>query len=223
MKIFQTKIEAIKKPALGVAFVFYALICIFIESPRPHAILPINGNPHTCPLISEGAFPREIKGKVITLKKLTMNDFPDYFKMFSVQARKMLSFPLDINDEKWTKSYFEYDLNREKNGEIIFYGIFDNVDKCFIGIIDIRAFWRYDPGQMGCWLNEKYYGGGRMNEAVQIACSTFCHVMNTKVVNAYVEPFNQRSFAALRKFGFEHIGFSYKKKNQPYYILEWYL
>lgn len=204
------------------ALIAYAITCCMVAPQRPHAADPIGSNPHHFKMLNVAAFPQEIKGKLVTLKVLTADHIPAYHAMFSLKVREGLSFPMDLNDTDFTKSYVEYQLYRQKIGEMIIYAIFDNKDQCLIGTVEMRAFWRRDPGQFGCWLNEKYWGGGRLMEAIDLFINTYFEVMDVPVVSAYVEPFNQRSFAAMKKAGFEFVGFSERKGKLEYYALEKY-
>ncbi len=213
---------SIKQFLLIVGLSWYAVICFLVEQPRPHCASPIGTNPHTFTLVSPEAFPSEIKGNVITLKKMKQADFEPFFEMFSDQVRKMFSFSDETKTDAWKKSFFEYELWRQKQGEMLYYCIYDNAENRLVGGIDIRAFWRHDPGMIGFWINEKYYGSGRMHEATNLLVEKYLEVMDIPVINAYVEPFNQRSFAACKKFGFEFIGFSQKGSERFFYVLERY-
>lgn len=218
-KVFSKKF---RKYWLVTVLVLYGVICFLIEKPHPHAVDPIGGNPHTFTLVPRGVFPDTIRGKIITLKRITKDQTDAYHEMFSEQARRMLSFSPDANDKEFTESYVNVQTWRHDMREMLCYTINDNRDKRLIGMIDIRVFWRHDPGQTGFWLNEKYYGGGRMKEAVDLLVKAYFQVMDVSVVNAYVEPFNPRSFAACKKYGFEFVGFSQKKDRPFYYVLERY-
>ncbi|MBL4588069.1 GNAT family N-acetyltransferase [Candidatus Babeliales bacterium] len=211
-----------RKYWLAIVLFFYVAICFFIEQPRPHAVFPIGENPHTFTMVPRGVFPDTVRGKVVTLKVMTKSQTDQYYEMFSEQARRGLNFPLDTTDREWTDSYVNYQIWRHEKREMLCYAIHDNTDKHLIGFIDLRVFWRQDPGQMGFWINEKYYGGGRMREAVDLLVNAYFQIMDVSVVNAYVEPFNHRSFAACKKFGFEFVGFSHKKDRPFYYVLERY-
>jgi hypothetical protein len=144
---------SIKQLLLIIGLSWYAFICFLFEQPRPHCAYPIGTNPHAFTLVSPGAFPTEIKGNVITLKKMKQADFEPFFEMFSDQVRKMFSFSDETKTDAWKKSFFEYEQWRQKQGEILYYCIYDNEENRLVGGIDIRAFWRHDPGMIGLMKN----------------------------------------------------------------------
>ena len=78
-------------------------------------------------------------------------------------------------------------------------------------------------GQLCCWLNEHYWGGGRIREAIKLIAQEYFRVKkDEKSFNAQVEMWNVRSYYALKKAGFELVGTRYFKVfHKPRYLLEY--
>jgi RimJ/RimL family protein N-acetyltransferase len=168
-------------------------------------------------------YPQVIPGKIVTLKVLSPTYAFDYYKMFSPKVRKGLGF-----QEKITFSYVEnrirYEVGKMKKGSRIVYSIWDNkVDK-FIGTIQIREKNKEEPGQLGMWLNENFWGGGRIQEAMYlISRAYFDSRPTTDSYIAFVRPWNPRSYKSLIKFGFKKIGegtYNSGEGDQKVYIYE---
>ncbi|MCK4651053.1 GNAT family N-acetyltransferase [Candidatus Babeliales bacterium] len=162
----------------------------------------------------------EIKGKIITLKRLNHQYFQDYFKMLSPKVRKPLYFPFPHNFEN-VKNFLEKELSREAAGKTFLYIIFDNKDINLIGSIEIREKNPNDPGQFSCWLNEKYWGGGRIHEAIKLITKEYFKIKKVKSFNAHVEMWNLRSYYALKKAGFKLVKTYKPEYDKPRYILEY--
>ncbi|MCF7800119.1 GNAT family N-acetyltransferase, partial [Candidatus Babeliales bacterium] len=164
----------------------------------------------------------EIKGQVVTLKRLQ----PEYFKSYHEMSlpeivRKPLYFPKDASFE-WTKNYLEKQLKKEKAKQILLYMIFDNKDYKLIGSISIRQKNPKDPGQFSCWTNNKYWGSGRIQEATKLIADEYFKLTNADSFNAHVEMWNLRSYYALKKAGFQLLKTYYPAGQPPRYILEFY-
>jgi RimJ/RimL family protein N-acetyltransferase len=177
----------------------------------------------TVPTISrskKAVYPDEVPGKIVTLKKLTLKDTFDYYTMFSPMVRKAMEFP-----EKITFGYIEYyvrlELEKMEKGDLIVYCIWDNKTNKMTGAINIRYKSDEDPGQLGMWLNEAFWGGGRIQEALLLISKAYFDA-NPKEVeyNAYVRPWNNRSAASLMKFGFKKISDQGVWQNAPADIFE---
>jgi RimJ/RimL family protein N-acetyltransferase len=164
----------------------------------------------------------EIKGKKITLKRLKPEYAKDFHDVYSSEiVRKPLYIPLNV-DLEWTKKYIQKKLTKEKIGKTMIYVIFDNKDNKLIGHVEIRDPKSTDPGQMGCWLNENYWGSGRIQEALDLISKEYFRVKNVNKYNAHVEMWNLRSYYALKKFGFKLVDFYYENGKATRYILEYY-
>ena len=160
------------------------------------------------------AAPDEIKGKIVTLKKLTEAHFFDYHNMFSNAVRQNLEFPSRITLD-YTIRFLRYEMGREAEGTTLLYMIFDNQDDKLVGSIQIKEKNDHEPGQLACWLNEAYWGGGRLQEALALITKAYfkLHPEADDYI-AHVRLWNKRSHNALKKFGLKEIGYFYEN-NQP--------
>lgn len=165
--------------------------------------------------------PEEIKGNIVTLRKLKEEYFIDYHNMWSQTVRRGIEFPEDISLD-YTIRHLRYDMARDAKKEILKYLIFDNKDDKLIGALAIGEKNDRDPGQFSCWLNENYWGGGRIQEALALITKTYFALTDAKSFNAHVRLWNKRSYAALKKFGFKDIGFYYENGEKTRYLLEYY-
>ena len=167
-------------------------------------------------------YPKFIHGKIVTLEKLSIEHVYDTHAMFSDTVRFYLDFPLDI-DLSYTYRYLSGQILKQEKNLLIAYSIFDNKTDKLIGAINIREPNATDPGQLGMWLNEYYWGGGRIQEAIyMISRAYFAVRKDTNVYNAHVMIKNPRSYNALKKFGFKDVDRFYENEKVTRYILEMY-
>lgn len=165
--------------------------------------------------------PTEIVGKKVTLKQLTEADFVDYHNMFSSTVRKNLEFP-EVITLGYTIRYLHDEMKKSRNGTMLQYCIFDNVDKKLIGSIEIRDKNERDPGQLGAWINEAYWGQGRYQEALDLITKTYFKLKpNEKNYLVYVRLWNKRSYQAHKKYGMKDIGYAYANGKPSYHIFEY--
>jgi len=164
--------------------------------------------------------PEEVRGSAVTLKKLREEYFPQLHEMFSNEVRKGLEFPPVINFG-YTIAYMRELERRSSTTKGMLYVIFDNKDNLPIGTIEIREYDPQDVGQMGCWINEKYWGGGRIVEAIKLISKTyFNRYPEEKSFLAWARVWNQRSYKALKKAGFVDDGYIYHNGKPSYYQLK---
>ena len=162
-----------------------------------------------------------LSGKIVTLRTLREDYIEAYHDMFSADVRKGLSFTAAVDDEDYTIGYITWTLSRQAKGELMSYAIFDNVDNVLVGAIEIRSHHSTDPGQLGCWINDNYRGGGRIQEAIKLITNEYFRMTNAPVVSAFVEPFNKRSYKAMNKAGFvEKYNKDKHKHKKEYHTLE---
>ena len=170
----------------------------------------------------------EIKGEVITLKRLQHAYFENLFKMCTPKARAPLYFHFPFTIKNYT-NYLNKQLSSEAANRTLFYIIFDNNDDKPIGSVEIRAkrtdVPEKDPknvGQLSCWLNENYWGGGRIREALKLINKEYFRLNDVKNYTAHVEMWNIRSYYALEKAGFTLAETRYYSVfHKPRYILEY--
>ncbi|KKP24799.1 MAG: hypothetical protein SZ59_C0001G0117 [candidate division TM6 bacterium GW2011_GWF2_28_16] len=169
------------------------------------------------------ARPEIIPGKIITLKRLKPEYFKDYFEMANDPlVLKPLYWPAKLT-LAWIKDYLEEEFEREKNKLTFIYMIFDNKENKLIGSAEIREPDPEDPGQFGCWINPKYWGGGRLQEAVKLLAQEYFKIYpNINKFNAHVEMWNLRSYFGLKKCGFKLVDTLHFKAEPSRYFLEYY-
>ncbi len=165
--------------------------------------------------------PDEIKGEIVTLKRLHPEYFMVYHKMISPTVRKPLYWPAH-GSFSWTKKQLTKELKKEAAGLTFLYTIFDNNDDKLIGALGIREKNPKDPGQFYCWLNENYWGGGRIREAIKLVTREYFKIKKVPSFTAHVEMWNLRSYYALKKAEFKLVDFYYENGEKTRYILEFY-
>ncbi len=164
--------------------------------------------------------PDEIKGKIVTLKRLQPSYFKDYMKMINYpEVVKPLFFREKLN-YTWLKTYLQEELQREAASKTFSYMIIDNEDNKLIGSIEIRKYDPKDNGQFGTWLSPKYWGGGRLQEAFKLISETYFKIKNENKFIAHVEMWNLRSYYALKKCGFKLIETLHFDNKPSRYLLE---
>ena len=163
-------------------------------------------------------YPDSIKGKIITLKKMTLAAAFDYYTMFSPAVRKGLEYPEETTFGE-IEYNVQYEVNQMKKGLAVYYNIWDNRDDQMIGSINIREKKEGDPGQLGMWLNEKYWGGGRIQEAQFLISQAYFKARpeNDDYI-VHVRQWNIRSYKSMEKFGFIRIGTYPDDGKGPRYI-----
>lgn len=156
----------------------------------------------------------EIKGDLVTLRLLSKDHFADYAHMFSPTVRHALQVPTVDNE----LTYLHERLSKVRQGSTLFYCVFDNSQNKLIGAIEIRDQAHY-PGQLYCWLNEQFWGGGRYQEALHLAARTYFQSTQERFFTARVDITNQRSYQALRKCGFAQDGFCNGPRGKQYRLI----
>ncbi len=165
--------------------------------------------------------PDQVPGKVITLKKLEEKYIIDYHNAFSNIVRQNLEFPRFITLE-YTIRFIQYELRKMAEGKTLLYMIFDNKDDKLIGSVQIKEKNDYDPGQLACWVNEQYWGGGRFQEALELITKTYFQLHpEADHYIAHVRLWNKRSYHALKKFGLKEIAYFYEHDKPARYILRY--
>jgi RimJ/RimL family protein N-acetyltransferase len=146
--------------------------------------------------------PDVIPGKIVTLKKLREEHFIDFHNMFSTKVREPFESPKHITLD-YTIRILRYIMELCAKGETLYYVVFDTKEDTLIGAIEIREKNDIDPGQLGCWINENYWGGGRIQEAYRLITDAYFKLKPEEdKYEAQVRVWNKRSYKALKKFGF---------------------
>jgi RimJ/RimL family protein N-acetyltransferase len=163
--------------------------------------------------------PEEIKGSIITLRTMKESYFVDYHNMFSLDVRRNLEYPEEISLD-FTVSQLRAEMKAHQERRMLLYCIFDNAENKLIGALEIREKNDRDPGQLGCWINEKYWGKGRFQEALDLISKTYFALTNAPDYIAHVRLWNKRSYNALKKYGLKDTGFYYEHGEPTRYILK---
>ena len=164
--------------------------------------------------------PEEVKGNIITLKTLKEEYFIDFHNMFSSTVRKAFEFS-ETTTLGYMIDYLHAEMESSRKGEQLMYCIFDNKAHKLIGSLEIREKNPRDPGQFGCWINEGYWGGGRIQEAIKLITKTYFRLKpHEKSYIAHVRVWNKRSYNALKKAGFQDVGFFYENGKATRYLME---
>ena len=158
--------------------------------------------------------PQKLKGFLVTLKQLEKLYIPHIFAMFSSTVRQALNISSSGIDE--TTTFVENKLKEVITGITIYYVIFDNADQCLIGAVEIRPP-DYEKGQLGAWINEAYWGGGRYQEALDLIIKTyFTWKPRAQDVGAQIHESNIRSLRAHQKYGFVITGILERNERKFY-------
>jgi RimJ/RimL family protein N-acetyltransferase len=161
------------------------------------------------------AVPEEVYGKIVTLKLLKEEYFIDIHNMFSNKIREGIEYPASWPLNR-SISHLRYEMKRVKAGKVVHYCVFDNKDNKVIGTLDIRNRKATDPGQFGIWVNENYWGGGRVQEAMDLAAKVYFALKGVDEFDAEIRPWNKRSYGALTKYGFKDTGkFHHEDDDKP--------
>lgn len=166
--------------------------------------------------------PDDVIGKSVVLRTLKEHYFIDIHNMFSADVRQWLEYP-EYVDLEYTIRMLKYEMEESRLGRQLQYCIFDAKDHCFIGLIEVREKRDTDPGQFGCWLNERYRGGGRIQEAIKLISNIYFRLHKVDSFTAHVRLWNKRSYNALLKAGFKDTGkFFYEDGKPTRYLLEYH-
>ena len=108
-------------------------------------------------------------------------------------------------------------------GNQLHYLIYDNPTNKIIGSVEIRELDNINPGQLGCWVNENYWGGGRFQEALHLINKTYFKLKpKADSYIAHVRLWNDRSYRALKKYGLVEEGYFYENGKPARYLLRMY-
>lgn len=167
-----------------------------------------------------------LAGKVITLKRLNPEYFYDFYKMYDDPLVTTPLYSPDMPEEvqySQLVEHLKYELEKEANGLVLSYMIFDNKDNKLVGALEIREPDPSSPGQFGCWINPKYWGNNRFQEAFKLISNEYFRLHpNTEKFTAHVKMWNLRGYFALKKSGFKLIKTLHFQDMPSRYFLEYY-
>jgi RimJ/RimL family protein N-acetyltransferase len=149
----------------------------------------------------------ELVGTRVTLRVVCVDFLSEYCRMFSVTVRTVLHVSSLYVEGKYVLRFCH---NKSKKN-VFFYCIFDNTTQQLIGAVAIRDV-QESAGQLYAWINEQFWGGGRYQEALTLACEQYFTLTQFCVLTAHVDMSNKRSYYALKKNGFADVAL----KNGPY-------
>jgi len=186
--------------ALSLFFLFSKKSCSRPELERPTAKITTRQTKRLPSQVPN--FPDEINGKIVTLERISLAHAFECYKIFSPTVRKDLEFPEKIT-YGYVVKYLKKEVDLMSQGRIMSYAIWDNATNKMSGKIQIREKGIDKHGQLAMWLNEKYWGGGRIQEAMKILSKAYFKIYpNRNGYEANVRPWNKRSIRAMEKFGF---------------------
>jgi len=164
--------------------------------------------------------PDQVCGKIIILRKLKERYFIDYHNMFSRDVRQGFEWPENI-DLDYTIRFLKHDMELDKLGKRLAYCVFDAKENRLIGEVHIHEIDKY--GQFSCWINERYRGGGRIQEAIKLLTNVYFRLTDEEYFVAHVRAWNKPSYKALIKSGFIDKGkFLYEDGFAPRHVLEFH-
>lgn len=178
------------------------------------------------PVVSRGTFfssagsatsVQEIKGAVITLRPMQRSHYAGVYDMFSQLVRNGFEWPAGTGTYDDCVKYVNWQIAKSTTKQAITYSIFDNKDGVLIGdvsiIKDAENQGAKEAGQFSWWVNEKYWGGGRAQEALRLISRVYFEENPRKEsFNAIVAPWNLRSQKALIKGGFRETDVMHRDK-----------
>ena len=158
-----------------------------------------------------------LEGARVTLRLLQESFFQDYHRMLSPTVRSLLRLAEHATFQH-TCDYLNSRLALMQAGKHVFFCIFDNVEQRLIGAFEIRDS-NYIFGQLGVWINEQYWGGGRYQEALDLALNFYFAHSQAQSVNALIDMTNMRSLKAHQKYGFVIVGECMRAENGTDFIM----
>lgn len=139
----------------------------------------------------------QFRGKLVTLKELSPDYFDEYIKMFSPRVKQLLH----VSSNACERDYLKHCLVEHEARRQFFFCIFDNQENKLIGAVTLRSP-QDTLGQVGSWINEQYWGGGRYQEALKLLIDAYFERSGVPVITAHVYVDNVRSYKAHKNFGF---------------------
>jgi len=156
----------------------------------------------------------ELRGDFVTLRELREDFFTDYLEAFSAQVRKLLHVS-DISSEL---DYLKSRLAKQKIGTTMFFCVFDTQSDKLIGALEIRNQ-SETSNQLYSWLHEDYWGTGRYQEVLRLACQEYFKRINRPFLLAHVDVANKSSYFGLKKYGFADLGLKRGPHGKQYQLV----
>lgn len=153
-------------------------------------------------------------GELVTLKLLDQELIENYLPVFSPLIQQMLA----VDSVQEERIYLLQQLEKQKKGLTFFYCILNNETSEVIGAIEIRETPQHS-GQLYCWLHEDFWGKGFFQEAMQLIAREYFKNTGRNFFNAHVDIENERSYFALKKFGFADLGFVKGPRGPQYELI----
>lgn len=148
--------------------------------------------------------PKILVGKKITLKLLDESFFQEYHQQFSPTVRRAIGLQ-EYAPLQETEVFLASRLTLTRENKILNYCVFDNQDNVLIGDVELRMIPEVN-GQLGAWINECYWGGGRYQEVLDLTLPYYFTCTKASSISIFVAVNNIRSLKAHQKYGFKIAG-----------------
>lgn len=129
----------------------------------------------------------------VCIESLSERHSAAYMDAFSESVR----VPLHVQSIESEELYLK---NRLAQKAPFFFAVIVKNTNQLIGAIEIRD--ACHRSQLYCWINEKWWGSGVFQNAMQLAAQCYFTQTNEAVISARVDYSNARSVHALEKVGF---------------------
>lgn len=143
-----------------------------------------------------------IEGKLVTLQSLKEEFFEEYHHMFSSTVRQAIGLS-PVGELQDTVVFLTAAMSDPQH--LMFYCVFDNKTNTLIGSVVVRCQ-GHQNGQLGAWLNEKFWGEGRYQDALFLVLKEYFKSETNDSISALIEISNKRSLRAHQKMGFVVVG-----------------
>lgn len=150
---------------------------------------------------------------IVFLELLSEKHVSSYLSAFS----QVVQLFVHASGEQAERAYLQERLIKQANKKTFFYCILDERESC-IGAIEIRDKEEY-PGQLYCWLNERYWGTGIFQQAMVFAAQDYFKNTHFLFFMAHVDKDNKRSYRALKKCGFTDVGMTNGSRGLQYQLV----
>jgi len=135
----------------------------------------------------------------VTIRALVESDLDDYERLFTPCIQTLLHVSCPAAE----RIYIKERIAHHADGTTFLFGIL--FEHNLIGALEIRDA-STSRGQLYCWLNERFWGNGYFQKALEMAASFYFHNTNERYITAHVDCDNMRSYRALKKAGFADAG-----------------
>ncbi|WP_342559779.1 GNAT family protein [Psychrobacillus sp. FSL W7-1457] len=145
---------------------------------------------------------RFLIGDKVALRKLTKEDYQDFFAMEDLmESRLLMNDEIPFPPTERDHEKFLSEINPEKD-EYIF-GIELKDEKIFIGTISVYSVnWKNGTCHVGVSIGADYQGKGYGTDSMRVLIDFIFNYMNLNKVKLQVFSYNKRAIASYEKCGF---------------------